>query len=203
MIEINDLSKAYDAKILFKDYHLEIPDGSFLIINGDSGCGKTTLLNMIGGIEPPDKGQIIVNGVDITKEKNKRRYYRDMVGFLFQNFALLEQKTVRDNLDIIQKSGRTNISIETALEKVGLIDSINKKVYKLSGGEQQRVALARLMVKKCNLILADEPTGSLDENNSNIVMNILHELNNMGKTVIVVTHSKKIVDEEKFVVKLA
>lgn len=167
MIEISDLSKAYDAKVLFKDYHLEIPDGSFLIISGDSGCGKTTLLNMIGGIEPPDKGQIIVNGVDITKEKNKRRYYRDMVGFLFQNFALLEQKTVRDNLDI------------------------------------QRVALARLMVKKCNLILADEPTGSLDENNSNIVMNILHELNDMGKTVIVVIHSKKIVDEEKFVVKLA
>lgn len=138
-----------------------------MIISGDSGCGKTTLLNMMGGIEPPDKGQIIVNGVDITKEKNKRRYYRDMVGFLFQNFALLEQKTVRDNLDI------------------------------------QRVALARLMVKKCNLILADEPTGSLDESNSNIVMNILHELNDMGKTVIVVIHSNKIVDEEKFVVKLA
>ena len=104
---------------------------------------------------------------------------------------------------MIQKSGRTDISIETALEKVGLKAAVNTKVYKLSGGEQQRVALARLMIKKCDLILADEPTGSLDEKNSEIVMKILHELNDLGKTVIVVTHSGKIVEEETFVVKLS
>lgn len=202
MIEIKDLCKSFEDKKLFDNYNLEIPDGSFVVISGDSGCGKTTLLNMIGGIETPDKGKIFVDGVNITQEKNKKLYFRDTVGFLFQNFALLENRTVRDNLEMIQKSGRTEVSIEEALEKVGISDAINKKVYKLSGGEQQRVALARLMIKKCSLILADEPTGSLDEKNSKVVMDILHSLNDMGKTVIIVTHSKKIVEEEEFIVRL-
>ena len=98
--------------------------------------------------------------------------------------------------------GRTDISINEALEKVGLQKVINKKVYQLSGGEQQRVALARLMLKKCSIVLADEPTGSLDKKNSEIVMNILHELSEQGKTVIVVTHSEEIVAQEKHVLYL-
>ena len=93
----------------------------------------------------------------------------------------MENKTVKENLEIIKKSGRTDISINEALEKVGLQKVINKKVYQLSGGEQQRVALARLMLKKCSIVLADEPTGSLDKKNSEIVMNILHELSEQGK----------------------
>ena len=105
-------------------------------------------------------------------------------------------------LEIIKKSGRTDISINEALEKVGLQKVINKKVYQLSGGEQQRVALARLMLKKCSIVLADEPTGSLDKKNSEIVMNILHELSEQGKTVIVVTHSEEIVAQEKHVLYL-
>lgn len=200
MISIQGLNKSFDEKQIFKDYNLEIPTGSFAIINGNSGCGKTTLLNMIGGIENPDSGKIIVDNVDITLHRNKKNYFKYTVGFLFQNFALLENKTVLQNLEMIQKSGRSEISITTALEKVGLATAINQKVYKLSGGEQQRIALARLLVKQCNLILADEPTGSLDANNSHIVMEILHDLNKMGKTVIIVTHDQKIVQEEKFVV---
>ena len=111
----------------------------------------------------------------------------------------MENKTVKENLEIIKKSGRTDILINEALEKVGLQKVINKKVYQLSGGEQQRVALARLMLKKCSIVLADEPTGSLDKKNSEIVMNILHELSEQGKTVIVVTHSEEIVAQEKHV----
>ena len=114
----------------------------------------------------------------------------------------MENKTVKENLEIIKKSGRTDISINEALEKVGLQKVINKKVYQLSGGEQQRVALARLMLKKCSIVLADEPTGSLDKKNSEIVMNILHELSEEGNTVVVVTHSEEIVAQEKHVLYL-
>ena len=201
MIKINEICKKYDEKVLFQNYSLEIPDGSFVIIRGDSGSGKSTLLNMIGGIEYPDSGSIIVNDFDVSKKK-KQKYFSEVVGFLFQNFALLENKTVLENLNLIKKTGRTDISIDEALKKVGLEKEKNKKVYKLSGGEQQRVALARLMIKKCSVLLADEPTGSLDKKNSEIVMKILHDLNRQGKTVIVVTHDDDIIEREDMVIYL-
>ncbi|MEJ8752257.1 ATP-binding cassette domain-containing protein [Lagierella sp. ICN-221743] len=202
MIKINEICKKYDEKVLFQNYSLEIPDGSFVIIRGDSGSGKSTLLNMIGGIEYPDSGSIIVNGFDVSKKK-KQKYFSEVVGFLFQNFALLENKTVLENLNLIKKTGRTGVSIDEALKKVGLEKEKNKKVYKLSGGEQQRVALARLMIKKCSVLLADEPTGSLDKKNSEIVMKILHDLNRQGKTVIVVTHDDDIIEKEDMVIYLS
>ena len=202
MITIKNLNKTYGEKVLFDNYNLEIPDKSFVIINGESGRGKTTLLNMIGGLEKPDSGEICIDGTELTSLKNKTDFYKETVGFLFQNFALLENKTVRQNLSMIKKDTRTDCSIEQAIRSVGLEKELDKKVYKLSGGEQQRVALARLMIKKCSVILADEPTGSLDEKNSEIVLQILRELNEMGKTVIIVTHSQKLVDSEKFVVRL-
>ena len=202
MIQIENVCKKYGDKVLLNDFNLEIPDGRFVVISGNSGCGKSTLLNMIGGIEKCDKGSIVVDGFCVTGKRNKRVYFRDTVGFLFQNFALLENKTVKQNLSIIRKDGRSEITIEEAVRKVGLLDAMNKKVYQLSGGEQQRIALARLMIKKCSVILADEPTGALDEYNTKIVMNILHELNDMGKTILLVTHNQKIVEEEEYVIKL-
>lgn len=202
MITIKNLNKKYDKKVLFDNYNLEIPDKSFVIINGESGRGKTTLLNMIGGLEKPDSGEICIDGIELTSLKNKKDFYKETVGFLFQNFALLENKTVRQNLSMIKKDTRTDCTIEQAIKRVGLEKELDKKVYKLSGGEQQRVALARLMVKKCSVILADEPTGSLDEKNAKTVIKILRELNEIGKTVIIVTHSQKLVDSEDFVVKL-
>ena len=202
MIKINEICKKYDEKVLFQNYSLEIPDGSFVIIRGDSGSGKSTLLNMIGGIEYPDSGSIIVNGFDVSKKK-KQKYFSEVVGFLFQNFALLENKAVLENLNLIKKTGRTGVSIDEALKKVGLEKEKNKKVYKLSGGEQQRVALARLMIKKCSVLLADEPTGSLDKKNSEIVMKILHDLNRQGKTVIVVTHDDDIIQKDDMVIYLS
>ena len=129
-------------------------------------------------------------------------YFRSIVGFLFQNFALIESKTVKQNLELIRQGSRTNYTIEEVLERVGLESKLNSKVYTLSGGEQQRVALARLFLKKCDIILADEPTGSLDAKNAQIIMDILLSLNAEGKTVIIVTHDQKIKDKARRVIEL-
>ena len=202
MIEVKNLTKKFDDKVLFSDFNLKIENGDFIIFFGPSGCGKTTLLNMIGAIEKIDSGEIIVDGLDIKNKKNHLKYFRTKIGFLFQNFALVDNKTVKDNLKLIRKDCKTNLSIEEALKIVDLREKLNKKVYTLSGGEQQRVALARLMLKKCDIILADEPTGSLDKKNAESVLNILKELNKQGKIIILVTHDEEIKKQGNRVVNL-
>ncbi len=191
MIEIKNLNKKYDELEIFKDFNLTINDGEFVIFSGESGCGKTTLLSLVGAIEPVDSGEIVVDGLDITKSKNIRKYFQEKVGFLFQNFALVDNKTVRQNLEMVDKRFRNDISIEDALDRVGLKEKLDVKVYKLSGGEQQRVAMARLILKKCTLVLADEPTGSLDKKNADVIIKMLKSLNKEGKTVIMVTHMEE------------
>lgn len=170
--------------------------------SGVSGCGKTTLLNIIGGLESVDKGTVEVDGMNMGDKNAKKEYYLYKVGFLFQNFALVENKTVRENLEFVQRKARTDMSVEEVLEKVELLDKVNEKVYKLSGGEQQRIAVARLLLKKCELVLADEPTGSLDSGNGKMIMKLLHMLNDMGKTIVVVTHNEDIINSESRVVRL-
>jgi len=190
MIEIKNLHKSFEDCKLFSNFNMTVKDGEFVILSGVSGCGKTTLLNIIGSIEKIDDGEILVDGINITKPKNQLEYFRTKVGFLFQNFSLVDNKTVRENLKLIRNESKSDVSIEEALEKVGLSNKIDQKVYKLSGGEQQRVALGRLMVKKCDIILADEPTGSLDKVNAESVIEILKSMNKMGKTVIMATHDE-------------
>lgn len=157
---------------------------------------------MIGALEPIDTGTIVVDGKDITNKRNQLAYFRTKLGFLFQNFALVDQKTVRQNLEIVQKRYRSGKTIEEVLTSVGLSDKIDQKVFMLSGGEQQRVALARLMLKQCDIILADEPTGSLDQANAERVMALLHELNDQGKTIILVTHDEAIKQQRKRLVEI-
>ena len=202
MIEIKKLNKSFGDKTLFQDFNESIKDGEFVIFSGKSGCGKTTLLNMIGALEKPDGGHILVGGKDIHARKNQAEYFKNIVGFLFQNFALVENKTVRKNLELVQKKQRTEITIEEALRRVGLLEKAETPVYQLSGGEQQRIALARLMVKKCEIILADEPTGSLDSQNADEVLKILKQMNRQGKTVILVTHDEKIINSGERVIRL-
>ena len=192
MIKIDKISKTFGQKVLFDNYSLEINDGDFVVITGESGCGKTTSLNIIGSLESVDSGHITVDGLDIHKKSNQTNYLRNCVGFLFQNFALIDNKTVLKNLSIVKKNCRSNVSIDQALEAVGLSDKKKQRVYSLSGGEQQRIALARLMLKKCKYIIADEPTGSLDRKNAQVVISILKKFNESGKTIILATHDESL-----------
>ena len=192
MIEIRNLNKSFGEHKVLDNFSLTINDGELVIISGSSGAGKTTLLNIIGFLEPFDSGSVTVDGYELSKRKNQQEYLMNKVGFLFQNFALIESKTVRQNLEIVKPDARSEYSIEKALDCVGLSDKISNKIYTLSGGEQQRIALARLFLKKCDIVLADEPTGSLDKHNAEIVLSLLKDLNRQGKTVIIVTHDESI-----------
>lgn len=202
MIEISNLNKSYGKRVLFNNFNLIIQDGEFVIFSGPSGCGKTTLLNMIGAIEKIDSGKILVDKIDISIKRNQLDYFGNRVGFLFQNFALIEDKTVLYNLKMIKQKNQSDVSIEEALKSVGMLNKINDKIYTLSGGEQQRIALARLMIKKCDIILADEPTGSLDKNNADVVMSILKSMNDRGKTIILVTHDEEIKKRGKRIIEI-
>ncbi len=194
MIQIKHVKKAIGGHVIFDDLSMQIADREFAVLTGPSGCGKTTLLHMIGGIEPVDSGDILVGDFNVDKGKNLMHYYRHEVGFLFQNFALVERKTVAENLGMIRKDARSSLSMADALRRVGMAGKEKQMVYSLSGGEQQRIALARLMMKQCSLILADEPTGSLDPNNAAQVMEILKSFSEMGKTVIMVTHAPNLIE---------
>lgn len=191
MIEIKNLKKAFGNKVLFENLNLTIESGEFVVFSGASGCGKTTLLNMIGSLEKFDSGEIIVDGMNISLRKNQRKYLSHKVGFLFQNFALVEQKTVKQNLEMIKKSNGSGVDMDSALERVGLSDVKTEKIFTLSGGEQQRVALARLIMKKCDIILCDEPTGSLDRANGEKIISIIKNMNQEGKTIVMVTHDEE------------
>lgn len=191
MIELKNVTKKYDDRVIIDDLSLTIKDGEFVVFSGPSGCGKTTLLHLIGTIEPASSGKILINGKDIRNRRNQEHVLKYDIGFLFQNFALVDKKTVRDNILLVPKICRSGITVEEALDFVGLANLIDTRVYKLSGGEQQRVALARLLFKKCSIILADEPTGSLDDGNAAMVMDLLIKLKETGRTIVMVTHNAK------------
>ncbi len=203
MIEGIDICKKFGEHIIFDHYSFRIDTGEFVCFAGASGAGKTTLLHIIGLIEEFDSGRLLIDHKEITKRKDKLLYYRQKVCFLFQNFALIEGKTVRQNLNMIKAADRTKgATIESVLEKVGLSEKIDEKVYTLSGGEQQRIALARVFLKRCEIVLADEPTGSLDKENARKVVGLLKELHKEGKTVVLVTHDEEIQGQCERIIRL-
>lgn len=166
-----------------------------LALVGASGTGKTTLLNCMGLLENPTAGQVWFEDTDLTRlgPGGRRRFRRDHLGYLFQNYALIENATVRDNLDVARRRRRGGDPAE-ALERVGLAGREKETVHHLSGGEQQRVALARLLVKQPSLVLADEPTGALDRDNEEMVVEHLREMSRGGCAVVVATHNDRVRD---------
>ncbi len=198
MIKLENISKSYDNHQIFDNFNLSIKEGEMLAIMGRSGAGKSTLLNIIGFVDLEYDGKLVIDGHDECKSRkiiNKLR--RNSIGYLFQNFGLLENKTIFDNLKIpftfsnIKDEELRNM-MNLSLNQVGLKKELNTMVYNLSGGEMQRVAIAKLLMKKPKIILADEPTGSLDEETENHIMEILSDLNSRGVTIVIVTHSKNV-----------
>lgn len=198
MIELQHIWKQFGSRIIFSDLNLNFQSGMVYALIGDSGCGKTTLLNMLAKLETFDKGEIIYKGKSLTSLKNEE-FYRNELGYLFQNFGLLESQTIRENLELGLIGKKQNKKQEKerlllqALQAVRLdYLSLNQKIYELSGGEAQRVALAKIILKNPPLILADEPTASLDPKNSKEIMEILLELRNANRTIIIATHNPSI-----------
>ena len=201
MIEIMDLSKTYKAgSRALKQINITIDDGEFVFIMGRSGSGKSTLLRLLLKEMEPTSGRIVVNDMDLGRMP--RRYvprYRRQLGVVFQDFRLLKDKTVYENVAFAQRviGVPTRIIRETVPEMLRLVGLSSKyKSYpnQLSGGEQQRVAIARALINSPRVLLADEPTGNLDAQNSMEIMYLLEEINERGTTVVVVTHSREIVE---------
>lgn len=197
MIEIKNLYKKFGSKVLFDNLNINIESSKMTFMFGESGCGKTTLINMIGLIEKYDQGQIIYDGYIPKSNKDIRIMRRDKIGFIFQDFGLIENETVKDNFNLLYKrklDKKNDEKIKDCLNILGLKDYIDRPIHELSGGEQQRVAIAKIIYKDPDIILADEPTASLDDDNKHVVLNYLKQLSKKGKTVIIVTHDKSILD---------
>lgn len=205
MITLNNISKKYNEKNIVRNFNLKINKGEFISIVGESGSGKTTLLNIIGLLEKQTSGDIVVMGIKNPTSKELTKLQREFYGYVFQNYALIEEYSVQTNLKLALKYNKVidkQAEINRALKLVGLEGYNKKKVFELSGGEQQRLALARIMLKKCEIILADEPTGNLDNKNRDIVFNILKDLNKQGKTIVIVTHDNYIANKCDKIIKL-
>ncbi|MFB8763445.1 ABC transporter ATP-binding protein [Nocardiopsis alba] len=195
MITLNKLTKSFGARTLWKDLDLSVEPGRMLALVGASGSGKTTLLNCMGLLERPSGGSIRFRDTDVTRlgPGGQRRFRRDHLGYLFQNYALIENATVKANLDVAARRGDRSDTAD-ALERVGLGGREKEKVHHLSGGEQQRVALARLIVKRPSLVLADEPTGALDHANGAMVVDVLRRMSREGRAVVIATHDDAVRD---------
>lgn len=195
IVKLENICQEYKGNKVVDNINFSIKDGEMVAIMGKSGKGKTTLLNIIGLIAKPSSGDLFLfneKNEDInTKQAMLLRRHR--IGYLFQNYGLVEDETVKWNLNIaleyknLSKKERL-LRIKEALKILNLDGLIEKKVYMLSGGEQQRIALLKLYLQESQLILADEPTGSLDEENRDVIIKMLKDFNNEGKTIVIVTH---------------
>lgn len=191
MISLQHIDKAFGNYQVLKDFSMDIKEHEFVSIMGPSGSGKTTILNLIGLLDTPDTGTVQIKEKSRISGKDLQYFRRYILGYVFQNYALIENETVMENL-LLSKPYSKDFSKKTAdkiLQKVGLnTECKNQKVFELSGGEQQRIALARVMLKPCEIILADEPTGNLDEDNKKKIIELFLQMKEMGKTIVCVTH---------------
>lgn len=207
MISLKRISKSFGDNTILDNVNVEINQGQFVVIYGQSGGGKSTLLNIIGLIDNDFGGVITVMGKNNPKlnSKETQNLLRNHISYLFQNYGLIDNETVMQNLDILftRKVSKNDkaLTSKQALKKVGLDESyLNRKVFTLSGGEQQRIALAKVIIKDSDIIICDEPTGSLDEENKFNIIDILKQMTE--KTIIIVSHDQELFKYADVVYKL-
>ena len=201
MIKIEDLTKTFRTDevqtLALRGISLEINKGEFVGIMGPSGCGKSTLLNILGLLDNPTDGKYILNGTDVSrlKEKDRTAFRKGKIGFVFQNFNLIDEINIEENVELPLKYLHIGVAerkerVKEALTRMNILHRAKHFPQQLSGGQQQRAAIARAVVARPDIILADEPTGNLDSENGREVMELLTELNREGTTIVMVTHSQ-------------
>ncbi|MGI6703625.1 MAG: ABC transporter ATP-binding protein [Clostridia bacterium] len=201
LISTRDLSKIYHMGEVsveaLRDANLEIYEGEFVVILGPSGSGKSTLLNIIGGMDTPTLGKVFFRGKELgdLDDNGLTRYRRENIGFIFQFYNLLHNLTARENVELVTDMSSDPLDVMEVLDRVGLKERADHFPSQLSGGEQQRVAVARAVAKNPEMLLCDEPTGALDNTTGRVVLKVLKEINqSLGKTVLVITHNAAIAE---------
>ena len=207
IIEAKSLVKSFGSQKVLTGLSFEVQMNEMVAIMGKSGTGKSTLLNILGLLDRPDKGDLMMFGLTNIRPFSSKAssILRNKIGFLFQNFALIDNKTVEYNLALALKNRHKinkSLEISEALKQVDLEGFEKKHIYQCSGGEQQRIAVARLLLKPCELVLADEPTGSLDIQNRDEVIKLMKILQASGKTVVIVTHDHEVANQCDRIIKL-
>jgi cell division transport system ATP-binding protein len=200
MIQLHNVSMSYQAETsALTDINLKIPKGDFVFLTGQSGAGKSTLLKLLYADLAPTRGQVLIDGVNLTRLKRSQiPFLRRSIGVVFQDYKLLPNRTVLENVAITLEVlgwGKRDIGkkVYHILKQMGLEDKVNSTPLRLSGGEQQRVALARALVNDPKILIADEPTGNLDEENKEQILSIFKEANIRGTTVVVATHDRRVI----------
>lgn len=213
ILKMININKSYhmgeeEQQVLF-DVNLSVNSGEFVSILGPSGSGKSTLMNIIGCLDVPTRGEYILAGQDVSDmdEKELSRIRNKEIGFVFQQFQLLPKLSALENVELpliyagVSSSERRKRA-KAMLERMGLADKLKNKPNQLSGGQQQRVAIARSVVTEPSILLADEPTGALDQTTGNQIMDLFSELNNEGRTILMITHDKNIAQHAKRIVSI-
>ena len=206
LLELKNISKVYGDLHALDNVSLSVDKGEWIAIMGPSGSGKSTMMNIIGCMDKPTSGQVIFDGKDISKESRRKltEFHRDKIGLVFQQFHLINYLTAVENVMVAQYYHSMPDEKEAleALERVGLKERAKHLPSQLSGGEQQRVCIARALINSPELILADEPTGNLDEANENIVLDIFRQLHKEGTSLVVVTHDPEVGEVAQRIVRL-
>jgi putative ABC transport system ATP-binding protein len=199
IIELQNIEKSFGKRKILDDISMNIYQGDIIGIMGRSGSGKTTLLNIIGLLDKSDSGKYLLNehAVNIKDEKVVSNIRRDHIGFVIQNYALINEKNVFYNISVpllCKKLNKKDIKkqVVNIAKKIGISELLDKYPYELSGGECQRVSIARALVRQPSIILADEPTGALDEKTEKEILTLFKELNNQGTTILLVTHNQEV-----------
>ena len=192
IIKANSLTKTFKSYQAISNLTFEVNKGEFVVIVGPSGAGKTTILNLLGGMDKATSGQILVDGQDVAKysERQLTQYRRDDIGFVFQFYNLVQNLTALENVELATQISKNPLDVRMVLERVGLNKRLDNFPAQLSGGEQQRVAIARAIAKNPKLLLCDEPTGALDYQTGKAILGLLREMcDKYTMTVIVITHN--------------